>query len=156
MAVEFAHGTAEHGTPAHGGAGDNRPRPFFGSYKRTLPRTWWLRNRNYSFFALRELTVIPMVLWLAFFLYEIWISGWGEAAYLPGNSPLYIAFSVVCFGAALLHSITWLNLSGVILRIKLGANVIAPRLVTLGNYAQWVGVTIVVGALLVWLSTWRS
>ena len=134
----------------------SRPRPFFGAYKRTLPRTWWMRNRNYTFFGLRELTAIPVALWLLWLLFEVWLAGRGEAAYLPGNSPLYVAFSVVCFVAALMHSITWLNLSGVILRIKLGENEVAPRVVTLANYAQWAGVTVVVGALLVWLSTWRS
>ena len=134
----------------------SRPRPFVGAFKQTLPRTWWLRNRRYTAFGLRELTAIPVALWLFWLLYEVWLAGRGEAAYLLGNSLLYIAFSVVCFFAALMHSITWLNLSGVILRIKLGENVVAPRVVTLANYAQWVGVTVVVGVLLVWLSTWRS
>ena len=131
------------------------PRPFFGSYKRTLPRTWWMRNRRYGFFGLRELTAIPVALWLLSLLFELWLAGRGEAAYLPGSSPLYIAFSVVCFVAALLHSITWLNLSGVILRIPMGERSVPPRVVTLANYAQWAVVTVAIGGLLIWLGTWR-
>jgi fumarate reductase subunit C len=130
-------------------------RPFFGSYRRTLPRTWWLRNRRYSFFGLRELTAIPVAAWLIALLVEIWLVGRGEDGFIPFNSPLYIAFSVLCFLGALLHSITWLNLSGVILRIPMGEGAVPPRVVTLANYAQWVGVTVVVGGLLIWLGTWR-
>jgi fumarate reductase subunit C len=52
---------------------------------------------------------------------------------------------------AVFHTVTWLNLSGVILRVKMGQKDVAPRTVTGANYAQWVVATIVVGALLIWL-----
>ena len=133
-----------------------RPRPFFLAYRPTLPRTWWLRNRRYGFFGLRELTAIPVALWLLAYLYELWRVGRGAQGYYPSTSPLYIVFSVICFAGAVLHSITWLNLSGVILRIKMGEKSVPPRTVTLANYGQWVVVTIVIAALLVYLSTWRS
>jgi fumarate reductase subunit C len=133
-----------------------RTRPFFLAYRPTLPRTWWMRNRRYTFFGLRELTAIPVGLWLLSLLYELSRVGAGPNGYAPSVSPLYVAFSVVCFIAAVLHSITWLNLSGVILRIKMGEKDVPPRTVTLANYAQWAVVTVVVAVLLIYLSTWRS
>jgi fumarate reductase subunit C len=128
---------------------------FFLAHRPKASRIWWLRNRRYSLFAVRELTAIPVALWLISLLYEVWRGGWGERGYYPSTSPAYVAFSVVCFCGALLHSITWLNLSGVILRVKLGKKDVPPRTITLANYAQWAGVTVVVGALLIWLGTWR-
>jgi fumarate reductase subunit C len=135
---------------------ETRPRPFFLAYRPTLPRTWWLRNRRYGFFGLRELTAIPVALWLLSYLYELWRVGWGEDGYYPSTAPVYIAFSVICFVGAVVHSITWLNLSGVILRIKMGERSVPPRTVTLANYAQWIVVTAAVAGLLVYFSTWRS
>jgi len=114
-----------------------------------------MRNRRYAFFGLRELTAIPVGAWLLSLLYELWRVSDGPSGYTPSASPLYIAFSIICFAAAVLHSITWLNLSGVILRIKMGEKDVPPRTVTLANYAQWVVVTVVVAALLIWLGTWR-
>src|SRR6266542_3407096 len=72
------------------------PRPFFLAYRPTLPRTWWLRNRRYGFFGLRELTAIPVALWLLSYLYELWRVGRGPNGYYPSTSPLYIAFSAIC------------------------------------------------------------
>jgi fumarate reductase subunit C len=133
-------------TPGAGGLRTFRPR---------LPATWWLQNRRYALFGLRELTAIPVVLWLLSLLVEVSRLGSGPpqtaSGFYPYASPAYVLFSVVCFVFALLHSITWLNLSGVILRVRLGQKDVAPQVVTAANYAQWLVVSLVVGGALIFL-----
>lgn len=120
------------------------------TYRPRLPATWWLRNRRYLFFMVRDFTVVPITLWLVSLLVQLWRLREGEGA-VAFASPAYVAFSLVCLAFALLHSVTWLNLSGVILRVKLGQKVVPPGMVTGVNFAQWVLATLVIGALLIWL-----
>src|SRR6476659_10016270 len=78
-------------------------------YRAPLSNTWWLRNRRYTRFMVREFTAVPITLWLLSFLYGISrtpaSAGSGGATWF--TSPAYIAFSVVCLVFAVYHSITW-------------------------------------------------
>ncbi len=121
------------------------------TYRPSLSSTWWLRNRRYFLFMLRDFTPVPITLWLVWLLVEIARLRAGPAAFQPSRSPWFVAFSLVCLAFALLHSFTWLKLSGVILRVPLGERTLAPRLVTAANFVIWGGATIVIGALLIWL-----
>jgi fumarate reductase subunit C len=125
------------------------------AYHPQLPASWWLRNGRYSLYMLREFSVVPITLWLLSLLVQISRLGGGPAqegsGYYAYTSPLYIVFSIVCLAFALLHSVTWLNLSGVILRVKLGEREVAPRTVTGANFAQWALATLIIGALLIFL-----
>jgi fumarate reductase subunit C len=128
------------------------------TYRPHLPATWWLRNRRYLLYMLREFTVVPITLWLLALLFQIARLGAGPSGpqgggYYAYTSPRYVLFSVVCLAFALLHSVTWLNLSGVILRVTLGQKDVPPRTVTAANYAQWALATVIVGALLIWLGS---
>jgi fumarate reductase subunit C len=125
------------------------------TYRPHLPASWWLRNSRYTIYMLREFSVIPVTLWLLSLLVEISRLGRGPteegSGYYAYMSPAYVLFSVVCLAFALLHSITWLNLSGVILRVQVGERSVAPRAVTAANYVQWALATLVIGALLIML-----
>jgi fumarate reductase subunit C len=127
------------------------------TYRPHLPASWWLRNGRYALYMLREFSVVLISLWLLSLLLEISRLGGGPtregSGYYAYTSPLYVLFSVVCLAFALLHSITWLNLSGVILRVKMGEKDVAPRAVTAANYAQWALATLVIGALLIVLGS---
>ncbi|MGH2350642.1 MAG: hypothetical protein ACRDJN_03390 [Chloroflexota bacterium] len=127
------------------------------TYQPRLPRTWWLQKRGYFLFMLREFTVLPIALWLLSLLLEISRLGAGPntngGGYYAYTSPLYVAFSVVCLAFALLHSITWLGISGVILRVPVGERDLPPRLVTGANFALWAATTVVIGALLIVLGS---
>jgi fumarate reductase subunit C len=126
-----------------------RSDPPLKSYRPRLSPFWWLQNRRYFLFMLREFTAVPIVLWLLVLLADIARLGDG---YQPlWGSPLSIAFSVVCFVFALLHSITWLGISGLILRVPLGERDLPPRVVTGANFALWGAATVVVGGALIFL-----
>jgi len=121
------------------------------TYRAPLSGTWWLRNRRYFLFMLRDFTPVPITLWLIWLLVAVSRLRGGAAGFHPSRSPRFVAFSLVCLAFALLHSVTWLKLSGVILRIPVGERSLAPRIVTALNFAIWGGATIVIGALLIWL-----
>jgi fumarate reductase subunit C len=127
------------------------------TYRPRLPNTWWLRNRRYFLFMLRDFTVVPITLWLLSLLLEIARLGAGPtgegAGYYAYTSPRYVVFSVVCLAFALLHSVTWLGISGIILRIPLGQKDLDPKIVTGANFALWAAASAVVGALLVVLGS---
>ena len=98
----------------------------------------------------REFTALPIALWLIWLLVQV-------SRVRPGvnnpfsSSPAYVVFSVVCLVFAVYHSVTWLGISGLILRVPMGERDVPPRLITGANYALWVAATVVIGALLIWL-----
>jgi fumarate reductase subunit C len=124
------------------------------TYRPPVSPFWWLQNRRYLLFILREFTAVPIVLWLIVLLADIARLGSagpgpdGAAPRLLGT-PLYVAFSLVCLVFALLHSVTWLGISGLILRVPLGERDLAPRYVTAANFVLWAVLSLVIGALLI-------
>src|ERR1700736_2087709 len=46
-------------------------RPAFQTYRKPLGNDWWLRRRSYFLYMVRESTVIFMVAWLVWFLYQV-------------------------------------------------------------------------------------
>lgn len=114
-------------------------------YSRELPRGWWLRQRHYFLYMVREFTAVPMALWLLWLLFEIHRAANGPKYYYPAASPAFIVFSIVCLGFALYHSITFLSLAGVIIHIK----GVSSRLVVLSQFGLWLVASVVIGSVLV-------
>jgi succinate dehydrogenase subunit C len=114
-----------------------------------MPATWWTRKRRYLFYMVREFTALPLALWLLWLLVEIKRAGDGPTRYFPHSSPAFVVFSVVCLLFAMYHSVTFLNLSGVIIRVKLFDRQIPSRLITAGMLGIWVLASIVVAAVLI-------
>ena len=125
--------------------------PGRSTYRPSLSNTWWLRSRRYFLIMVRDLTPVPIGLWLIWLLVQVARLRSGPSGFSASASPRFVAFSVVCLGFALLHSVTWLQLSGVILRVSFGGREIDPRLVTAVNFMIWIGATVVIGAILIWL-----
>lgn len=124
-------------------------RPAAGVFRPALRGAWWLRNRRYSLYMLREFTAIPIALWLLWWLVEMAGLKSGPSGYKPLTSPLFVAFSVVCLVFAVLHSYTFLSLSGLIMRIPLGQRYVPPRLVAGGAFLAAILATVGVAYLLV-------
>jgi len=120
---------------------DGRPRV----YKPEMSRGWWLRRRHYFLYIVREFTSVPLALWLLWFLVEIQRASNGPKGYMPHSSPAFVAFSVVCLGFALYHSITFLSLAGVIIHVK----VVPPRVIVLSQFAMWLLASVVIAAVLI-------
>ena len=111
--------------------------------------TWWLRNRRYVFYMVRELTSIPIAAWAVVFMVEVARLQDGKAGYQPLSGPVWIGFSAVCLVCALWHSFTFLSLAGRIIRVPRGERYVSPRAIVGAMFGLLVVVSIVIGGLLV-------
>jgi fumarate reductase subunit C len=113
-------------------------------------RDWWLRRRSYFLYMVRELTVLFMVAWLLWFLYQVVLLKQNAFESLSGNYAV-LAFSAVCLFFTLWHAITFLNLSGLILRVPIGDR-FAPASAIKGlAFGGLLFVTVAGGAIMIYL-----
>jgi succinate dehydrogenase subunit C len=110
-----------------------------------MPRGWWLRQRHYFLYMVREFTALPLALWLLWFLIEVQRASNGPKGYAPHGSPAFVVFSVICLGFALYHSVTFLRLFGVVTHIK----GVPSRVIVLSQFALWLVASVVVAAVLI-------
>jgi len=105
----------------------------------TLPRKrlgpgWWLANRHYTVYMLRELTSFFVTVFSLIYIYQISLLATNRASYNQYlnvvRNPAMILFSVVALGFTLFHSLTWFNLMGKIQLIKVGRKPLSPKIVT--------------------------
>lgn len=143
---------AVEGEPGEAGQMAEAPRDHAGAtpvYPNRLPTDWWRRNRRYFMYMLREFTAVPIAIWMLWFLVEIASARGGGASYRPPQSPAFVVFSIVCLAFALWHSFTFLQLSGLIVRIPLGHRTVPAGVIVAASFGLLVLATIVVGGLLI-------
>ncbi len=114
-------------------------------YRWRMPANWWTRNRHYFLYVLREFTSLPLAIWLLWLLYDI-----SETRLVQPTA--FAVFSIVCLPFALYHSWTFLSLAGSIIHIKVLDRPVSPRLIVASQFALWIGGTLVIGLLLLWLA----
>lgn len=118
------------------------------TYHRPIPATWWMGNRRYFMFMIRELTSVFVALFVLLYLYEFFLISKGPEVHGLFQKSLrsvpFIAFYVILLIFALYHSITWLGLVPKIQLVRLGRLTVPPALVELGAYAAWIVSSIVV------------
>jgi len=121
------------------------------TYRPTLGLGWWARHRHYVLYMVREFTPIPFGIWLLWFLVEISRLKDGPNGFYAHMSTGFVIFSAVCLLFALWHSVTFLSLSGLIVRLPLGDRIISGRPITVLFFGVWLAASVVVGFLLIWL-----
>jgi fumarate reductase subunit C len=126
-----------------------RPAPTSRTYQPRASGTWWLRNRRYLFYVIRELTSIPIAAWVMVYLVQVLRLQNGSAGYHPLSGPGWVAFSAVCLVFALWHSVTFLSLAGRIIRVPVGERYLPARAIVTGMFGLFVAVSIVIGFLVV-------
>jgi len=120
------------------------------AYPVKQPFTWWTRRRGYLLYMLRELTAVGIAAWMLLFLVEIARARQGAGGYEPLGGPLFVAISLVCLALALWHSLTFLSLAGLFMRIPLGDRTVPPRLIGRAMFGALGVVTVVIASLLIW------
>jgi len=115
-------------------------------YRPAMPRGWWLRQRHYLLYIVREFTSVPLALWLIWLLFEIRRAANGTKGYYPPSSAAFIVFSLIVLGFALYHSYTFLSLAGVIINLKLVGKPIPSRVIVAAMFGLCLVASIVVAA----------
>lgn len=117
-------------------------------YHRKMPATWWLTQRSYFLFMLRELSSVFIALFLVVYLFQIYQLSEGPDAYSAFtrklSSPGWILFHLVALLFALYHSITWFQSSAVVLPLRIGERLISRPIVMALHVGAWVIVSLVV------------
>ena len=85
---------------------------------------WWLGNRHYTVYMVRELTSFFVAVYSILYIYQIVLlanSPSGYANYLNIlKNPLMIGFSIIILGFTLFHAATWFFLIGRVQPLKFG------------------------------------
>ena len=120
-------------------------------YQQPLGGGWWLSRPSYFLYVVRELTVVFMVAWLVWFLYQVATLKAGAYEAPTSDDLGFIAFSVVCLVFTLWHAVTFLNLSGLILRVPIGDRFLPAVAIKGLAFGGLLLVTMVGGAIMVYL-----
>ena len=121
------------------------------TYRQPLRNDWWLRRRSYFLYMVRESTVIFMVAWLVWFLYQVAALKFGNYEPPTFEDYAFIAFSVVCLFFTLWHAVTFLNLSGLILRVPIGDRYLPAAAIKAVAFGGLLFVTAVGGAIMIYI-----
>jgi fumarate reductase subunit C len=119
------------------------------AYKPVMPTGWWTRKRHYFWYMVREFTALPLAVWLLWLLFDIYRAPSYQLAG-PQNAA-FVVFSIICLPFALYHSYTFLSLAGSIIHLRLFDRPVSSRVIVASQFALWIGASIVIGLLLVWL-----
>jgi fumarate reductase subunit C len=123
-------------------------------YQRAMAPTWWLSNRAYFLFIVRELTSVFIAAYLVLFLLMLRKLAVGREAYEAYlrflSTPGMFAFHVLALAAALYHTVTWFNLSPMAMRVRFGEKRVPPAVVVGVNYVAWIVLSLALTAIVLW------
>jgi fumarate reductase subunit C len=128
---------AHHHTPYH-------PR----WYRRRMSVWWWLKDRAYMKFVVRELTSVFVAYFAVLFLWQIRAVTHGPDAYAQFmarlKTPLFLTINIVAFLFVLYHTITWFNLTPTAMVVRVRGKRVPDTIVAGSNYVAWVIVSVIV------------
>jgi fumarate reductase subunit C len=142
--------SSESDLPTLGGGRREAPGGGTRLYRRPIPAAWWTRRAHYFWYIVREFTSLPLAVWLLWFLVEIQRAQNGAKGYFPHSSPGFVIFSVIVLLFALYHSVTFLSLSGSILRFRVLDRPIPAQLIVLAQFGLWLVASVVIAFVLVY------
>jgi len=110
-------------------------------YRRRVSVWWWLQNRSYAGFVLRELTSVFVAFFAVVYLWQLRALVQGPEAYgqflARLKTPLFLTLDAVAFLFVLFHAITWLNLAPKAIVMRLRGKRVPDWVILSSNYAAW-------------------
>jgi fumarate reductase subunit C len=106
-------------------------------YQRSVPPSWWLNNRNYLLFMLRELTSVFIAAFLVVYLVQL--------ARLAQGAEAYTAFLQRLASPG---CITPFNLTPKIVVVPMGEERVPPVFIVSSGYVAWLAISIAI----VWIA----
>ena len=110
-------------------------------YRRRVSVWWWLQNRSYTGFVLRELTSVFVAFFAVVYLWQLRALAQGPEAYgqflARLKTPLLLALDTVAFLFVLFHAITWFNLAPKAMVLRLSGKRMPDWVIVGSNYAAW-------------------
>ena len=113
---------------------------------------WWLGQRQYLKFILRELSSVFVAIFVVETLFQLQALKNGPEAYADFQqwlqSPLIIALNIVALLFVIFHSITWFNLTPSAMPVRLGGKRVPGFLVAAPSYVAWAVISVFVAWLI--------
>jgi fumarate reductase subunit C len=110
-------------------------------YRRRVSVWWWLQNRSYSGFVLRELTSVFVAFFAVVYLWQLRALAQGPEAYerflARLRTPLFLALDTVTFLFVLFHTITWFNLTPKAMVLRVRGKRVPDWAIVGSNYVAW-------------------
>ena len=123
------------------------------SYRPRMPMLWWLKNRAYTKFMLRELTCVFAAFFAFLSLWEVRAVAAGADAYAQFiatlGTPLFLTLNVVALFFVVFHAITWINLTPTVAVVRIGGTRVPDWVIVGSNYVAWA----VISGVIVWMLT---
>ena len=117
-------------------------------YRRRMSVWWWLKNRAYTKFVLREMTSVFVAFFAMLYLWQLRALAQGPDAYAQFmarlKTPLFLTVDTVALLFVLFHTITWFNLTPTAMVVRVKGNRVPDRIVAGSNYVVWVLLSVVV------------
>ncbi|WP_108652227.1 fumarate reductase subunit C [Dongshaea marina] len=122
-------------------------------YVRDVKKDWWLKNRFYSFYMLREFTCVFAAIYVVILLWgllrlsqgQVAFEGWLNAL----HSPVAIVFHILALIAMLYHAKTWFALAPKATRLFKGEELFPEKPIVLSQYIALAVVFMVVLAIFI-------
>ena len=114
-------------------------------YIRNVPKFWWLGQRRYTLYIIRELTCIFIGAYAFIILTGLFRLSQGPVyykAFLTAlQSPFAIAFHLLALFFVLFHMMTWFSLTPKAMPLRLGNKTIPGIIIILAHYVVWFAVS---------------
>ena len=122
-------------------------------YRRRMPLLWWLTDRDYVKFVLRELTSVFVAFFALLYLWQLRALAQGPDAYARFvarlQSPLFLTIDIVALVFVLFHTITWFNAAPAAVVARVGGKRVPAEIIIASQYVAWV----LVSAVVAWILT---
>lgn len=122
-------------------------------YRRRMSVWWWLKDRAYVKFVLRELTSVFVAFFAILYLLQLRAVAEGPDAYARFmarlQTPPFLILDVVALLFVLFHTITWFNLTPTAMVVRVRGKRVPDRIVAGSNYVVWV----LVSGIVAWIFT---
>jgi len=136
MSADPVHSNPVHSNSKHSNPINRRP------YVQPQPSNWWLKNRAYRFYMLREATSVPIFAYALVLIWGLFRLSQGQAAFTDWlalmASPVMMLLHLLVVAAALLHAYTWFDLTPKILVLRFGDFRVPDLWVKLAHYGGFV------------------
>lgn len=110
-------------------------------YVRDIPKFWWLGQRRYTIYMVRELTCLFIGAYVLVILVGLYRLSQGAAAYgafLDAlQRPLAIGFHLLALPFALLHMVTWFGLTPKAMPLRFGGRPVPGTAIVMAHYIVW-------------------
>ena len=114
-------------------------------YMRKLTTWWWLSQRRYMIYMIRELTCIFIGAYAILIVIGLLRLSQGRAeydAFLDSlQSPFGMAFHLLALLFALFHTVTWFGVTPKAMPLRLGERVVPGVAIVMAHYAGWIVVS---------------